>query len=96
MKSGFLEAPFCIGLTGGIGCGKSTVAELFAEHGAGIIDTDLIAHRLTQPGGAAIPAIRQAFGKDFITADVALDRPKMRALIFSDIAAKQRLFEKMI
>ena len=81
----------CIGLTGGIGCGKSTVAGLFAEHGAAIIDTDLIAHRLTQAGGAAIPAIRKAFGKDYLTADDALDRAKMRGLVFSDIAAKQRL-----
>lgn len=81
----------CIGLTGGIGCGKSTVAELFAEHGAGIIDTDAIARDLTQSGGAAIAAIRAAFGGDYLTAGGALDRAKMRALIFSDAAAKQRL-----
>jgi dephospho-CoA kinase len=85
----------CIGLTGGIGSGKSTVAELFAEHGADIIDTDAIAHRLTQAGGVAIPEIRKAFGKDYITADGALDRAKMRGLIFSDITAKQRL-EKIL
>lgn len=81
----------CVGLTGGIGCGKSTVAELFAEHGAGIIDTDMIAHRLTQAGGVAVPEIARAFGKDYITAGGALDRAKMRTLIFSDMAAKQRL-----
>lgn len=81
----------CIGLTGGIGCGKSTVAELFAEHGADIIDTDAIARDLTQSGGAAIAAIRAAFGGDYLTAGGALDRAKMRALIFSDAAAKQRL-----
>jgi dephospho-CoA kinase len=81
----------CIGLTGGIGCGKSTGAGLFAEHGAAIIDTDLIAHRLTQAGGAAIPEIRKAFGQDYLTADEALDRAKMRGLVFSDITAKQRL-----
>lgn len=80
-----------VGLTGGIGSGKSTVAALFAEHGAGIIDTDAIAHRLTQAGGEAIAAIRAAFGNDYLTADGALDRAKMRALIFSDAAAKQRL-----
>jgi dephospho-CoA kinase len=85
------QGKLCIGLTGGIGCGKSTVADLFAEHGAGIIDTDVIAHRLTQRGGEAIAAIRTAFGKDYITADGALDRAKMRGLIFSDAAAKQRL-----
>jgi dephospho-CoA kinase len=82
---------FVVGLTGGIGCGKSTVADLFAEHGAGIIDTDVIAHRLTQRGGEAIAAILAAFGKDYITDDGALDRAKMRGLIFSDAAAKQRL-----
>lgn len=81
----------CIGLTGGIGSGKSTVAELFAEHGAGIIDTDAIAHRLTQAHGEATPAIRAAFGNDYIADDGALDRAKMRGLIFSDAAAKQRL-----
>ena len=81
----------CIGLTGGIGCGKSTVAGLFAEHGAGIVDTDAIAHHLTQSGGDAIAAISAAFGKDYITVDGELDRAKMRGLIFSDAAAKQRL-----
>lgn len=80
-----------VGLTGGIGSGKSTVAVLFAEHGAGIIDTDVIAHRLTQTGGEAITAIRAAFGDDYITDDGTLDRAKMRGLIFSDAAAKQRL-----
>jgi dephospho-CoA kinase len=81
----------CIGLTGGIGCGKSTVAGLFAEFGAGIIDTDAIAHHLTQNRGDAIAAISAAFGKDYITDDGELDRAKMRELIFSDAAAKQRL-----
>jgi len=80
-----------VGLTGGIGCGKSTVAGLFAEHGAGIIDTDAIARRLTQSRGNAIAAISAAFGKDYITDDGALNRAKMRGLIFSDAAAKQRL-----
>lgn len=80
-----------IGLTGGIGSGKSTVAALFAEHGAGIIDTDVLAHRLTQTGGEAIAAICAAFGNDCLADDGALDRAKMRALIFSDDAAKQRL-----
>lgn len=80
-----------IGLTGGIGCGKSTVADLFAKHGAGIIDTDAISHHLTQRSGDAIAAIRDAFGKDYITDDGALDRAKMRVLIFTDAAAKQRL-----
>ncbi|OFZ66379.1 MAG: dephospho-CoA kinase [Betaproteobacteria bacterium RBG_16_56_24] len=80
-----------VGLTGGIGSGKSTVASLFLEHGAGIIDTDEIAHRLTQADGAAMAAIRADFGDDFITDDGALNREMMRRLIFSDTAAKKRL-----
>lgn len=81
----------CIGLTGGIGCGKSTVAQLFAAHGAAIIDTDAIAHQLTQPGGSAIAPIRAAFGDACIAADGGLDRPYLRRLIFSDAAAKRKL-----
>ncbi|MDD2915496.1 MAG: dephospho-CoA kinase [Gallionella sp.] len=80
-----------IGLTGGIGSGKSTVAALFAQHGAGIIDTDVIAHSLTRANGEAMESIRASFGNDYVTADNALDRAKMRGLIFSDAAAKQRL-----
>jgi len=91
MKSGFLEALFCVGLTGGIGCGKSTVADMFAKLGAGIIDTDVIAHRLTQRDGDAIGPILDTFGKDYIAKDGTLDREKMRALIFSDADAKKRL-----
>lgn len=80
-----------VGLTGGIGCGKSTVASLFAGHGAGIIDTDEIAHRLTRTGGAALPAIRAAFGDDYIGGDGAMDRARMRALVFADAEARQQL-----
>lgn len=80
-----------VGLTGGIGCGKSTVAALFAGHGVGIVDTDAIAHQLTQAGGAAIPAIRTAFGNLYIDDDGALNRAKMRALAFSDAEARLRL-----
>lgn len=83
--------PLCIGLTGGIGSGKSTVAALFQKHGAGIIDTDEIAHQLTQADGAAIPAIRNSFGDAYISADGRLERKKMRDLIFSDPPAKQKL-----
>lgn len=81
----------CIGLTGGIGCGKSTVAQLFAAHGAAIIDTDAIAHQLTRPDGAAIAPIRAAFGDAYLAADGALDRERMRQLVFSDAAAKRQL-----
>jgi len=86
---------FCIGLTGGIGCGKSTVAELFRGYGAGIIDTDAISHQLTQTGGAAIAPIRAEFGNTYITAEGTLDRAKMRRLVFADGDAKQRL-EKIL
>jgi len=85
----------CIGLTGGIGCGKSTAAKLFEAQGACIIDTDAIAHRLTQRGGIAIPQIQAHFGSEFITAEGALDRSKMRGLIFSDAEAKHKL-EKIL
>jgi dephospho-CoA kinase len=80
-----------IGLTGGIGSGKSTVAALLASHGAAIIDTDAIARRLTLAGGAAISAIREGFGDGFIDASGALDRDCMRALAFTDPQAKRRL-----
>ena len=82
---------FCVGLTGGIGCGKSTVARLFEEQGAVIIDTDAIAHQLTQPGGQAIAAIRSAFGTDYITTTGALDRIRMRQLVFADADARHQL-----
>lgn len=75
---------FAIGLTGGIGSGKTTVADMFATRGASLVDTDLIAHRITAPAGLAMPAIEHAFGPDFVAADGSLDRAKMRALIFSD------------
>jgi dephospho-CoA kinase len=82
---------FRVGLSGGIGSGKSTVADLFAAHGAAIIDADLIAHELTAPGGAAIAAVSEAFGASAIGADGALDRAWMRQLVFSHPEAKQRL-----
>jgi dephospho-CoA kinase len=80
-----------IGLTGGIGSGKSTVGTMLASLGAAVIDTDLIARRLTMAGGAAIDAIRAAFGADFIDAGGALDRPRMRQAAFDDPATRTRL-----
>jgi len=80
-----------VGLTGGIGSGKSTVASLFAELGVPVIDTDTISHQLTQPGGAAIPALQAIFGKEYIDAAGALDRAKMRQLVFADQTAKHKL-----
>jgi dephospho-CoA kinase len=82
---------FSVGLTGGIGSGKTTVANLFGEWGAAIVDTDLIAHQLTAPGGKAIGAIRAEFGERFLTDGGALDRTRMRDLVFSDPAKKVRL-----
>lgn len=80
-----------IGLTGGIGSGKSSVGSLFAERGVAVIDADAIAHRLTAPDGLAMPAIRAAFGANFVDARGALDRAKMRALAFTDASAKRNL-----
>jgi len=82
---------FRIGLTGGIGSGKSTVAALFAQHGVTVIDADQLSHELTASGGGAIDAIRHAFGDEFIDARGALDRARMRTKVFSDAAAKTRL-----
>jgi dephospho-CoA kinase len=85
------SAPFVVALTGGIGSGKTTVAKLFETLGAGLVDTDEISHELTRPGGGAIDQIRQRFGEQSITADGALDRPHMRALVFQDDIARQDL-----
>ena len=81
----------CHGLTGGIGSGKSTVAQQLGELGARIVDTDEISHQLTARDGLALPAIRQTFGAEYVTAEGALDRPRMRQLVFGDTNAKQRL-----
>lgn len=83
--------PFRIGLTGGIGSGKSRVADQLGELGADIIDTDLIAHQLTQPAGRAIAPLREAFGDQIIDATGALDRAAMREQVFRDSTARLRL-----
>ncbi|OGB10137.1 MAG: dephospho-CoA kinase [Burkholderiales bacterium RIFCSPHIGHO2_12_FULL_61_11] len=80
-----------IGLTGGIGSGKSTVASLLAGCGATLIDADAIARQVTAPGGAAVQEIARHFGDAFITAQGAMDREQMRQLVFHDPAARQRL-----
>lgn len=80
-----------IGLTGGIGSGKSTVAAMLVDHGAALIDTDAIARAIAQPHGAAMPAIEAAFGAAVVSADGGLDRARMREIVFSDTQAKQRL-----
>jgi dephospho-CoA kinase len=82
---------FIVGLTGGIGSGKTFVADLFARRGVTIVDTDLIAHRITAPHGAAMPRIANEFGAEFVAPDGSLDRAKMRGLVFADDTAKARL-----
>ena len=86
-----MQAVRRIGLTGGIGSGKSTVARTFVDCGAALVDTDAIARALTLPGGAALPALAAAFGADIIGRDGAMDRDRMRALAFADPDAKRRL-----
>lgn len=86
-----MSSKLLIGLTGGIGSGKTSVANGFAELGASVIDTDVISRELTASGGAAISAIRSAFGDTMITAQGAMDREKMRELVFSDASQKARL-----
>jgi dephospho-CoA kinase len=83
--------PYTVGLTGGIGSGKSAVADLFAKLGVHVVDSDEIAHELTRPGGAAIASIRSAFGAGVIAADGSLDRAGMRRLAFGDAGARKRL-----
>lgn len=80
-----------IGLTGGIGSGKSQVAGFFKQWGAAIVDTDVIAHDLTRAGGAAIDPIRRVFGPEMIADDGSLDRELMRELVFADRAARGQL-----
>ena len=83
--------PLVIGLTGGIGSGKSAAAERFVEHGASLVDTDAIAHALTAPQGAAMPAIRAQFGADVIAEDGSLNRAAMRTRVFADTAVCHQL-----
>jgi dephospho-CoA kinase len=82
---------FSVGLTGGIGSGKSTVADLFAARGVPVVDTDVIAHQITAPEGVAMPQIREQFGAEFVAADGSMDRTRMRTLVFSDESARKRL-----
>lgn len=83
--------PRVIVLTGGIASGKSAVSDRFAELGVAVIDSDLIARELVQPGEPAYAEIVQVFGEDILTADGELDRPRMRERIFSDAASRKRL-----
>ena len=83
--------PFRLGLTGGIGSGKSTVARMLVAHGAALLDADQMARTVTGPEGAAMAAIARAFGTGLVDATGALDRDRMRALVFAQPAARQQL-----
>jgi len=82
---------FAVGLTGGIGCGKTTVADMFAALGASLVDTDLIAHAQTAPHGPAMAALAAEFGPACVAPDGALERAWMRQLVFADATARARL-----
>lgn len=86
-----MHRPLRIGLTGGIGSGKSTVGHMLVDLGAWLVDTDAISRSLTAPGGAGIAPIRDAFGVDYIDDDGALDRARMRDRVFREPAARRRL-----
>ncbi|MEY4364269.1 MAG: hypothetical protein RLZZ24_1621 [Pseudomonadota bacterium] len=94
-KAGALDLPSMntlrIGLTGGIGSGKSTVGQMLAQRGAALIDADAISRATTGPQGAALDAIAAQFGAEFITPDQGLDRARMRARVFADPLARQQL-----
>ena len=82
---------YCVGLTGGIGSGKSAASARFEALGAAVVDTDEISRELTAPAGAAIEEIRRQFGADVVAADGGLDRARMRRLVFGDAAARKKL-----
>lgn len=86
---------YCVGVTGGIGSGKSSAAALFAELGAAIVDTDNISHELTGAGGRAMPAITAAFGGGAVAVDGSLDRKAMRELVFAD-ASRRKVLEGIL
>jgi len=80
-----------IGLTGGIGSGKSTVSRLLAGHGAVIVDADVIAREVVEPGTPGLAAVVEAFGSEVLTPDGSLDRPALAAVVFGDPGARRRL-----
>lgn len=91
MNSIATPGAFVVGLTGGIGSGKSAAADRFVACGASLVDTDVIAHELTAPGGAALPQIRARFGDEAIAADGSMDRALVRARVFADPQARREL-----
>lgn len=91
MNSTATPTVFVVGLTGGIGSGKSAAADRFVARGASLVDTDVIAHELTAAGGGALPAIRERFGDAAIAADGSMDRAVVRARVFADPQARRAL-----
>jgi len=89
--AGSRRPPLRLGLTGGIGSGKSTVARMLQQCGASLIDADAISHACTAAGGSAIPAILETFGPEFLTPEGALDRQRMRERVFEQPQARQQL-----
>jgi dephospho-CoA kinase len=83
--------PYCVGLTGGIGSGKSTAADMLGALGAAVVDTDAISRELTGARGTAMPAIRAQFGDEYVAADGSLERDRMRRLVFGNAAAREGL-----
>lgn len=83
--------PYVVGLTGGVGSGKSAAADEFGRLGATVVDTDAIAHQLTRTGGGAMRQVRQLFGAGVVAADGSMDRKKVREMVFADPAARARL-----
>jgi len=86
-----VKRTFVVGLTGGIGSGKSAAADEFARLGATVVDTDAIAHELTRAGGGAVAGVRRLFGDSFVEACGAMDREAVRALVFAEPAARKKL-----
>lgn len=86
-----MSVDFVVGLTGGVGSGKTTVAEAFVRLGAGLVDTDHLARLVTGPGGRALPLLQQAFGAGILAVDGSLDRDAMRQRVFSDPESRKRL-----
>ncbi len=84
-----------VGLTGGIGCGKTTVSDRFASHGVTVVDADLIAHEVTRAGEPVVVAIRETFGTDMVDADGVLDRAALRRVVFDD-PDKRRQLESLL
>ena len=82
---------YCIGLTGGIGCGKTAATDCFAALGAGVVDTDIISRQLTAAGGGAMSEIAAEFGPQYVAPDGSLDRVRMREVVFTDPSARRRL-----